>query len=149
MASKTRVRIKGTEQLVAKLRQLAQVTNGASTEAALRAGAAPIEARAKELAPYKSGSLRRSIHTEVEVSGAKGKAFVGTDLEYAAVQEFGATISAKTGPYLIFQVGGRWVRVPSVEIPAHPYLRPAFDQKKGEAVDEIKAALKSMIDRLT
>lgn len=148
MAKKTRIRLKGSEELVRKLKQLAEITQGASTEGALRAGAMPIETRAKELAPYQSGSLRRSIHTEVKVSGASGKAQIGTDLIYAAIQEFGGTIAAKNAPYLTFQINGRWVRVPSVEIPARPYMRPAFDEKKSEAVNEIAAALRDQIKRV-
>jgi hypothetical protein len=38
----------------------------------------------------------------------------------------GGTIRAKSGKYLTFQIGGSWVKVPSVRIPARPYLNPAI-----------------------
>lgn len=148
MAKKTKVQIKGTKELIAKLNRLSDVGKGAAIETALRAGAAPIQNAAQQKAPKLSGTLSRSIHTEVQVSGSKGEATVGTDIEYAAQREFGGTIIAKQAPYLVFRVGGRLVRVKSVTQQATPYLRPAFDEQSGSAVDEIEAALKSAIDNV-
>ena len=61
---------------------------------------ARIVARAQDLAPVDTGALRDSITAEVEA----GVLTVGSDLPYAAAQEFG-----------------------TARIPAHPYLRPALD----------------------
>jgi len=46
-----------------------------------------------------SGHLRRSIHFEVDGDEAQ----IGTNVIYAPVHEFGATIKAKNAPYLVFQ----------------------------------------------
>jgi hypothetical protein len=59
---------------------------------------------------------------------------IGTNLIYAKKQEFGGTIRAKGGGFLVFEVDGAIVRVKSVTLPAHPYLRPAFDEKSAAAV---------------
>lgn len=56
---------------------------------ALEQGALEIQNRAKQLAPYKTGNLRRSI-THDPVSGSNGFAqAIGTSVVYAAIHEFG------------------------------------------------------------
>lgn len=48
---------------------------------------------------------------------------VGTNVVYAAIHQFGGTISAKAGGYLKFPLpGGGFVQTASVEIPARPFL---------------------------
>jgi phage gpG-like protein len=127
-----------------------------------------IEAKAKDVfgktgqIKAKTGHLRRSIKSKVTESKDQLVGIVGSDLIYAPVHEFGATIKAKNSPYLVFNVGGKvfgkrkaykkvalgkeayfkpggikggnWVRVRSVTIPARPFIGPAV--KLG--IDEIK-----------
>lgn len=63
---------------------------------------------------------------------------VGTDLEYAAAQEFGATISPVRAQFLHFTIGGEEVFTKGpVTIPPHPYMRPAFDSAHGAAAKVI------------
>lgn len=90
-------------------------------EAGVKSGALLVMNMAKQLAPYKTGNLESSIHVEMtERSASKVTAQVGTDVEYAAVQEFG---------------GGN-------NIPPHPYLRPPLDHLSDEIIREIGEALK-------
>lgn len=100
---------------------------------------------------------------------------IGTDAIWAAIHEFGGTIRAKNTKYLAIPVGtykgsplkhpnlrvritnagnlvmvdpsGRvqYVLKTSVEIPARPYMRPAFDEHKGEAIDDMGRAFKTLI----
>jgi len=114
-------------------------------EAAVTAGALLVENEAKNKAPYKTGTLKRSIHHEtVEKSHDRVVVAVGTNLEYAAIHEFGGTIESKTG-YLVFQTDdGEWHSVSSVQIPARPYLRPALDQNKEKIINEIAAVLRGL-----
>lgn len=97
-----------------------------------------------------SGNLRRSITVNMlsELSGE-----VGTNLIYAPVHEFGATIHAKNFPYLHFKVGakgirgkegGEWVMVKQVTIPPRPYFKPTFK----ENLSKIKMIFKSTAARL-
>lgn len=69
-----------------------------------------------------SSALRTSIKAESDSNGAA----VGTNLVYAATHQFGdeRTIRAKKSKYLKFQIGDKWVNVPSVHvrIPARPFL---------------------------
>lgn len=66
---------------------------------------------------------------------AKVAVRVGTNLEYAAIHEFGGVIRAKGGGKLTFEVEpGVWRSVRQVTIPARPYLRPALDEHGAAAI---------------
>jgi len=86
---------------------------------ALKAAGLIIQNDAKKRAPYLTGNLKRSIHTE-EVS--KNEVRVGTNVEYAIHQEYGTKKMA-----------------------ARPYLRPALDENR----DKILAKFKQVIEVLT
>ncbi len=78
-----------------------------------------------------SRMLQRSITYQ-----ATGNAVaVGSNRVYAAVHQFGATITAKNAPALAFRLGRRMVRAKSVRIPARPYL--GFGPKDQAAVMEV------------
>lgn len=87
----------------------------------------------------KTTGLKTSIHAKADASGAA----VGTNLVYAATHQFGdeRTIRAKKGKYLKFQIGDRWVSVPSVSvrIPARPFLGISKQDEEGikEILEEI------------
>ncbi len=63
--------------------------------------------------------LQQSITHEASDTGVA----VGTNLLYAAVHQFGATITAKTEKGLVWKgAGGQWFRKDSVTIPARPFI---------------------------
>lgn len=83
------------------------------------------------------GTLRESIKRGPYIQmgpGKPGEQRIYTDLIYARVHEFGATITAKRAPYLRFRLWmptdtsaptGPWRMAKSVAIPARPFLAPA------------------------
>lgn len=83
-----------------------------------------------------SVGLKNSIKAQADGAGAA----IGTNLVYAATHQFGdeRTIRAKKSRYLRFQIGDRWVSVPSVRIsiPARPFLGISKEDE-----EEIKAIL--------
>lgn len=89
----------------------------------------------------KSAGLKNSIRAQADSSGAA----VGTNLVYAATHQFGdeRTVRAKKGRYLKFQIGDRWVSVPSVRvnIPARPFLGISRDDE-----EEIKTILEEAFE---
>lgn len=89
----------------------------------------------------KSVGLKNSIKTQADGTGAT----VGTNLVYAATHQFGdeRTIRAKKSRYLRFQIGDRWVSVPSVRvnIPARPFLGISKEDE-----EEIKAMLEEVFE---
>lgn len=100
---------------------------------------------------------------------------IGTNVVYGPIHEFGGTITARKGKYLAIPIGSyrgsprehgdlrlrktargnlimvdasgtpQYVLKTSVEIPARPYLRPAYDEKQVEAQNTLGAALRDVI----
>ncbi len=94
-----------------------------------------------------SGTLRRSITQRVEVSQGSISARVGTNLEYAAIHEFGGSINVGTRGQMALR--GKFVSTKeamkkknkpgvtmtflgahTVNMPERPYLRPALWLKR-------------------
>ena len=90
-----------------------------------------------------TGRLRTSIHAQVV---RYGTAKVGTNVEYAAIHEYGGMIFAKnplpgtsTGrPWLRFKIGDRWVTTDRVRIQRRPYLGPALEKKRPDVIRIIR-----------
>jgi len=94
----------------------------------LLVGAWIIANEAKKRAPYKTGTLRRDIRPELLEDGV---VVVGTSVPYARRIEFGFM--------------GKDSRGRSYHQAARPYLRPAFDEKKKEAMGEVVEALRDIL----
>jgi HK97 gp10 family phage protein len=95
-------------------------------------GAFPIENEAKALAPVKTGTLMRSIHTEIEVaSPTRATAKIGPSVPYGARLEYGFVGTDSLGRH--YNQG------------PHPYMRPAFESKKQESLDEMKSMTKEFL----
>jgi len=84
----------------------------------------------------RTGALRNPIQIDSSKNkGPKPMIRVGTNLIYAPVQEFGARISAKSAPWLVFQVAkGVWRRAKTVILPPRPFIRPAFARSRRKMV---------------
>jgi HK97 gp10 family phage protein len=119
----SRVDVRGDGELVAKLKRLASKATPAQARAALMAGGLPIQTAAAQKARVRTGTLRRSIHTETGETSEGTVARVGTNVEYGPAQEFGTS-----------------------RMSGQPYLRPAFDEKKGEALREMARVLAQMVE---
>lgn len=161
--------------------QLARLDDAMAEEqlkAAVQAGALIIRNAAAERAPKKTRNLARSIHIEViESNRVRVEVAIGTDLEYAAIHEFGGLILPKKAKFLAIPIGdlvgsprlhdlnvattrsGQYILVDqsgraqyllrrSVQIPARPYMRPAWDEHIDEAVGEMANVLKAGLERL-
>lgn len=128
---------------------------------------------ARRRSPRLTGRLKRSIAVSTPVvKGHRVSVRVGTNVVYAAVQEFGGTIVPRQAKMLAIPIGNRrgsprryndlhiirtrsgsvllvdqsgeahYLLVPKVTIPAHPYLRPAFRARQN---DVIRIVLRSML----
>src|SRR6185369_2539391 len=86
--------------------------------AAIKKAAFAIEAEAKTLAPVDTGMLRNSIQTDIE---GPLKATVGTNVEYAAYQEFGTRHQKGT-----------------------PFLTPASDEQRAQFEKDVKDIERSL-----
>jgi phage gpG-like protein len=123
-------------------------------------------------------NLSRSIHQEVaESTNERAAVDVGTNVEYAAIHEFGGTIQPKKSKYLAIPVGTyrgspqkyadlklrktaggnlvmvdgggtvQYVLKKSVTVPARPYLRPAADENHAAIENSMASAWRQQIEK--
>ena len=110
-----------------------------------------------------SGHLRRSLTHRVHEDYAE----IGTNLIYAPVHEFGATIRAKNAPRLVFRIreitegvrvnkagqqvntvkrsDGQYFSALSVYIPPRPYLHPALEEMEPKIRETFNKAVEKVL----
>lgn len=179
MSDPIRTSMQGMDELVKQLEGLSKAAAERALRRAVFTGAQPVVNEARNLAPKNSSTLMRSIHAEVdaEAGNVRAKIGPGSEVPYAAIQEFGGEIKAKNGKYLAIPLtkkaktykprdfpgklsprmkgdGGvlvdedgtaQYALKRSVTIPAHPYLRPAYDAKIEEARADMADTLREQI----
>jgi len=148
--SVVRVELEGAEELRRKLLKLAEAAKDVLEESVM-AGAEIIQAEANRTAPGPHVAIAIEKETPLRV-----KAKIGPDQAHWYYQFFETgvqphEIKAKRKAALAFPYQGRGEegtvtkRVSHPGMAARPFLRPAFDAKKGEAEDavgdELRAAL--------
>jgi len=171
----------GEEELIAKFRQLNTEVQGEALVNTVGAGLTVIvnaaKTNIKEQGLIQSRTLSRSVHQEItERADDHVEGTAGTDLDYAAIHEFGGTIQAKSSKYLAIPVGNytgsprkygdlkvrktaggtlvmvdaegivQYVLKQSVEIPARPYMRPAADNNHDKVSDAMARSWKKQIE---
>ena len=123
--------IQGADDLQKKLSRLSGAAIGKALATSAKAGALKIENAAKKKVPVRTGTLKRSIHSEItSQTDTSIVVTTGPATPYARVIEFG---SDEKGQHR----------------KAKPYLRPAFDEQVDTARDTIKASFKKIIDKAT
>lgn len=80
-----------------------------------------------------TGTLRRSIKTNVIKEGTRTRAIIGSNVIYARIHEF----------------GGQAGRGRSVRIPARPYIGPAITDNETEIKNIIQRAIRKEINKGT
>jgi len=65
-----------------------------------------------------TGKLKNSI----SYKAMRFQTYLGTNIKYASIHQFGGVIKAKRKPYLKFKTDKGWVQKKQVTIPARPYL---------------------------
>lgn len=91
----------------------------------------------------RTGNLRRSIGSGVNVIGNNIIGWIGSNLIYAQIHELGGIIKPRTKQYLRFQIEGFWKTVKQVIIPQRPFIEPGIT----ENIDKIKELIVNSIVR--
>jgi HK97 gp10 family phage protein len=151
MSKAVATKIIGLGEFKEQLKRISGAVRGEMLAQAVTAGLQLVVNAAKAKAPKRTGELKRSIHTQVEQQRADyAEVAAGTDMIYGPIQEFGGVIvpkeSNKSG-WLVWKdaKSGVWHKARSVTIPAHPYLRPAWDENIDKVITEVKTALIDLI----
>lgn len=159
MADGFTVTVQGGQRLRRQLAALEDAVAAEILEIAVASGALLVANRAKQLAAFKTGTLRRSIHVgghtdltpDYEQRAGKGpqlygpiggnrntrssaEVVVGTNVPYARRIEYGFAGKDKLGR--------------TYNQPAQPYLRPAFDETRDDVVKEIGEAIEDQLTRV-
>ena len=142
-----RMEVRGTQELLAKFEKIkADMYKGFG--AALLAGAFPVSNAAKDNAPYLTGNLRRSYHIGTktkDITKPQGSDGAAQPVDMGAVGTVAETLR-KTGKAEIL-VGTDVVYALVQEFLHKPHLRPALDNNRKEVDDEVKRAVKMVIDK--
>lgn len=133
--------MKGLEGLERRLEDLSEVDQ---FESALQKACALVERTAKEKAPKRTGELRRSITSEIRISGDELQGVVFTPLEYAPYVEYGTGLFAEGGgrtdvPWNYQDDEGNWHST-SGQHP-QPFMQPALDENREQIIRILKEAL--------
>ena len=137
------IKFEGLDKLIGKIEDFDDVQ---AVAAAMQDACNIVVDAAIDKAPRKTGALRRSITSKVEVTSNSIEGIVFTPLEYAPYQEYGTGLFAENGNgrktgwayedektgETIFTRGNR----------PHPFLRPAGNENKDKIINIIKGALK-------
>lgn len=115
-------RVTGVDELNSTLKALAAKASGRQLAVAGRAGGLVVEGPAKIKCPKLTGNLARSYHTESKETGPhSAETRTGTNVDYGPHVEFGTSNQR-----------------------AQPHLRPAYDENRGAALDEVAAVLEEL-----
>jgi len=135
------VNVIGTKAVQYKLGKVAVVCGGENLERALVFGGLLGINRAKQIAPIRTGNLRRSLHIGGH-SGASGGlvSTTGTDVGGNQHSPVSATVLAGTNVEY-----ARYLEEGTSRMSARPYLRPAFDESAQAIAHEVGASMAAII----
>ena len=140
--------LEGTEELIDNLNKIDAAIRSEVAVKAVHAGALQIENRARINAPVLTGALRNSVSTKSKATGEGAEAEIGfRGLAYARIQEYGGVIRARNKPYLMFQVGGHFVKVKQVTIKGKHYFERAIESEKSSAVNAMGSVISSYLNK--
>jgi len=143
------IQIKGLEELEAGV-GAGVVEMQAAVKGAMTASVNTVMIKARELAPYKTGTLRRSIYTEVTEGGLRGMVAQDTNIApYGPMLEFG------TAPHDIYPVNKKalyWAGASSPfrhvfhpGISPRPFMMPALQESTDKIIAYFKVALDKVV----
>lgn len=133
----------GFAEMAKKLREFGPKVGRKHLRAATSKGAAVIRKKARELAPVDTGEMRKDIQQKrVKTEGDHIASFsVYTRSGKRSRLSGKARNVDKDSFYWKFQEFG------TAKMPAQPFMRPAFESEKENAVDEIGAELDKRIQK--
>ena len=142
------IELKGADKLITKFENMSRKMEK-EVKNSVKKHTFEMETRAKKKAAYKSGHLKRSIHSDFYNRGLSGE--VSTNLFYAPMIEYGTPphkIKAKGGA-LKFKIGGNTIFAKSVNHPgtrARPFMFPAFLVTRSAFTRDLHRIMRDVVD---
>ena len=125
------VEIKGLKEVNRALKVLPERVQKNILTAGVRAVASDFAKSAKRLAPVDSGDLKKSI--KVKKRRSKNRSYVRF------------TVGVDKTKFHVFY--GHMIEFGTANIPAQPFMRPAFEQNKHSAVQKITHKIRQRLDK--
>ena len=148
--------VEGGKELNRKLNAIAESMQAPVLEDAVLEGVAPFLDAADARVPRKQGDLAASLGANIvdsdqdhadAVAGALGspKAHL---VEYGHLQVVGGKVSrAKTAAGIaLAKLSGNFAGQVVGHVPAHPFLRPAYDETRQAMVDEVRDKIREAVE---
>lgn len=146
MADAVTVKLTGFKELADQLRELGREISEKALKSAVRAAAVEVKKEAQRiLAPSnKTGTLSRSIYVAIdkERSTPSKKVYVVGWRKGLRYRETGKKKVNRDGYY------GLFVEFGTAKMAARPFIRPAFEKKKTDAVDIIAKRIEFTIKKI-
>ena len=90
----------------------------------------------------RTGHLRDAVREKVTLQPLQARVFIAPKQQYKAqTHNEGKTITAKKGKYLVFRIGDKVIKVPSVTIPNREFAEPSLEKKRGEVIRILRHTL--------
>lgn len=125
---------------------------------AIRESALDVEVRAKELVTgpvlrVRSGTLRRSIHSQVEAFDGGVRGIISTNVPYARIHELGGIFHVPEHIRRVTEAFGRRLRTPTyatvraheVRFPERPFMRRALSEMTIQIRARIRQAVREAV----
>ncbi len=135
------MQLKGFKELASALRELPQRVSRNALRAAVNAGATEIKKEARIQSPVDTGLLKKNLYQKQvrEASGPNRQTF------YVGVRQ--GVVRNKDGTKKDMPFYWKFMEFGTSKLPAAPFLRPAFESKKEDAVKRISEKLDERIQK--
>ncbi len=137
----------GLEDIARDLETLSRAENNKVLRDATRAGADVLKDEVANRAPVRTGKLKKNIVVVTQKGRKKGEITSGIHIRGVNLQTGNSDNTMKTSdPRNAFY--WRFVELGTVDMPAHPFVRPAYDTREEEVAKVVFDRMNSAIDEV-
>jgi len=137
----------GLEDIARDLETLSRAENNKVLRDATRAGADVLKTEVINRAPVRTGKTKKNVVVVTQRSRRRGEISSGVHIRGVNPRTGNSDKTMKaSNPRNAFY--WRFVELGTVNMPAHPFVRPAFDTRQEEAAEAAIARMNSAIDKV-
>ncbi|WES67189.1 HK97-gp10 family putative phage morphogenesis protein [Superficieibacter sp. HKU1] len=137
----------GLEDIARDLETLSRAENNKVLRDATRAGADVLKTEVINRAPVRTGKMKKNVVVVTQKSRRRGEISSGVHIRGVNPRTGNSDNTMKaSNPRNAFY--WRFVELGTVNMPAHPFVRPAFDTRQEEAAEAAIARMNSAIDKV-
>ncbi len=140
MADQVKIRVEGLSDIGRRLQELSRDVATRAARSAVNAGAQTVKRRAQQNVPVATGNLKKNIIVRRQRPSEHG-----LTEQYIVTVRQGKVTKKQAERGLEDAFYGRFVEFGTVKMAARPFLRPAFDGGKEEAVTAMREQLAARI----